>query len=70
MANARWRGVPLKAILDLPGVQASAKQVTFGGLDGPALPATPDFVKALDIDQARDGNSLLTSLSHRRTRVA
>ena len=59
MGNARWRGVPLKAVLDLAGVQASAKQVIFGGLDGPVLPATPDFVKALDIDQARDGEVMV-----------
>ena len=59
MGNARWRGVPLKAILDLAGVQASAKQVTFGGLDGPVQPATPDFVKALDIDHARDGEVMV-----------
>ncbi|MCP8940138.1 molybdopterin-dependent oxidoreductase [Alsobacter sp. SYSU M60028] len=59
MGNARWRGVPLKAILDLAGVQASAKQVTFNGLDGPVLPATPDFVKALDIDHARDGEVMV-----------
>src|SRR6476646_8567269 len=59
MGNARWRGVPLKTILDLAGVQASAKQVTFGGLDGPVQPATPDFVKALDIDHARDGEVMV-----------
>jgi DMSO/TMAO reductase YedYZ molybdopterin-dependent catalytic subunit len=59
MGNARWRGVSLKAILDRAGVQASAKQVTFGGLDGPVLPATPDFVKALDLDHARDGEVMV-----------
>ncbi len=59
MGNARWKGVPLKALLDKAGVQAGAKQVTFGGLDGPALPETPDFVKALDIDHARDGEVMV-----------
>jgi sulfite dehydrogenase (cytochrome) subunit A len=59
MGNARWRGVPLKAVLDRAGVQAGSRQVTFNGLDGPALPETPDFVKALDLDHARDGEVML-----------
>jgi DMSO/TMAO reductase YedYZ molybdopterin-dependent catalytic subunit len=57
MGNARWRGVPLKAVLDKAGVQQAAKQVTFNGMDGPVSDKTPDFVKALDIDHARDGAS-------------
>jgi sulfite dehydrogenase len=59
MGNARWHGVPLKAVLDKAGVQASAKQVTFNGMDGPVMDKTPDFVKALDIDHARDGEVML-----------
>jgi sulfite dehydrogenase len=59
MGNARWTGVALKAVLDKAGVQASVKQVSFDGYDGPAIPATPDFVKALDIDHARDGEVML-----------
>jgi sulfite dehydrogenase (cytochrome) subunit A len=59
MGNARWRGVPLKAVLDKAGVQQGAKQVTFGGLDGPVSDRTPDFAKALDIDHARDGEVML-----------
>ena len=59
MGNARWRGVPLKTVLDMAGVQASAKQVTFNGMDGPVLDKTPDFVKALDLDHARDGEVML-----------
>src|SRR5258705_3906502 len=35
MGNARWRGVPLKAVLDMAGVQPGAKQVTFNGMDRP-----------------------------------
>ena len=34
-------------------------QVAFEGLDGPVLPETPDFAKALDIDHARDGEVML-----------
>lgn len=59
MGNARWKGVPLKAILDKAGVQKDAVQVSFGGLDGPVVPETPDFVKALQIDHARDGEVMI-----------
>ena len=59
MGNARWRGVPLKAVLDRAGVQAGSRQVTLNGLDGPALPETPDFVKALDLDHDRDGEVMI-----------
>lgn len=59
MGNARWKGVPLRTVLDRAGVQAGARQVTFNGLDGPVVPETPDFVKALDIDHARDGEVMI-----------
>src|SRR5712675_2155713 len=59
MGNARWRGVPLKAVLDMAGVQSGARQVTFNGGDGPVSDKTPDFVKALDIDHASDGEVML-----------
>jgi hypothetical protein len=41
------------------GVQQGAKQVTFNGMDGPVLDKTPDFLKALDLDHARDGEVML-----------
>src|SRR5579883_1428040 len=44
MGNARWKGVPLKAVLEKAGVNAGAKQVSFNGLDTPILPTTPDFI--------------------------
>jgi len=59
MGNAKWRGVPLKAVLARAGVQEGARQVKFDGLDVPTLPGTPDFVKALDIDHAIDGEVML-----------
>jgi len=59
MGNAKWRGVSLKAVLDKAGIMPGAKKVTFNGLDGPVVPETPDFVKALDIDHARDGEVML-----------
>ncbi|WP_316164371.1 MULTISPECIES: molybdopterin-dependent oxidoreductase [unclassified Bradyrhizobium] len=59
MGNARWRGVPLKTVLDMAGVQAGARQVAFGGMDGPVIDKTPDFVKALDLDHAMNGEVML-----------
>ena len=59
MGNARWKGVPLKALLAKAGVQAGAVQVSFRGLDEPVLPETPAFVKALDLDHANDGEVMV-----------
>jgi DMSO/TMAO reductase YedYZ molybdopterin-dependent catalytic subunit len=59
MGNARWKGVPLKTVLDRAGVQKDARQVTFNGLDTAVVDKTPDFIKALDVDQARDGEVML-----------
>jgi sulfite dehydrogenase len=59
MGNARWRGVPLKVVLDKAGIQAGATQVVFNGMDGPVSDKTPDFAKALDVDHARDGEVML-----------
>ncbi|WP_461160281.1 SorA family sulfite dehydrogenase catalytic subunit [Sphingobium sp. TomMM35A] len=59
MGNARWTGVSLKALLDCAGVREGARQVTFDGLDAPPVDSIPDFVKALDIDHARDGEVMV-----------
>ena len=59
MGNAKWRGVTLKSVLAKAGVQEGARQVKFDGLDRPALVGTPDFVKAIDIDHAMDGEVML-----------
>jgi DMSO/TMAO reductase YedYZ molybdopterin-dependent catalytic subunit len=59
MGNARWRGVRLKEVLNRAGVAAVAKQVTFNGLDSPVVENTPDFVKALNVDQALDDDTML-----------
>jgi len=59
MGNARWTGIPLRSVLARAGIKAGAKQVSFEGLDRPVLPATPEFVKALDLDHANDGEVML-----------
>jgi hypothetical protein len=59
MGNAKWRGVRLKDVLGKAGVAANAKQVVCDGLDKPVLEKTPDFVKAIELDHALDGEILI-----------
>ncbi|WP_374945229.1 molybdopterin-dependent oxidoreductase [Sphingomonas sp.] len=59
MGNAKWLGVRLRDVLDLAGVRPGAVQVRFGGLDQPIVDGAPDFVKALAIDHARDGEVMI-----------
>ena len=59
MGNARWSGVRLKDVLDRAGVKAGALQVRFNGLDTGVIPQTPDFMKSLAIDHARDGEVMI-----------
>ena len=58
MGNAKWLGVPLKDLLAGADIQASAKQVTFDGLDT-ALFGGGDFVKSLDLAHAMDGEVMV-----------
>ena len=58
MGNARWVGVPLKDILARAEVKNSARQVTFDGLDT-ALMGGGDFVKALDMNVATNGEVMV-----------
>jgi sulfite dehydrogenase (cytochrome) subunit A len=59
MGNARWKGARLRDVLQKAGLAAEAKQVLFNGLDAPPAPGVPDFVKALDVEQALDPDLLL-----------
>lgn len=65
MGNARWTGVRLRDLLAKAGVRAGAVDVSFNGLDGPVLPAapnfagTPDFIKSLPFDRANDGEVMV-----------
>ena len=59
MGNAKWKGARLKDVLEMAGLAAGAKQVLFNGLDAPPAPTVPDFVKALDVEQALDPDILL-----------
>jgi len=59
MGNAIWKGVRLRDILEKAGIADEAVQVRFMGADGPVLPATPDFTKALDVDVAMSDEVLI-----------
>jgi sulfite dehydrogenase len=59
VGNAKWTGVSVKSILDRAQVKAGAVDVSFNGLDVPPLPSVADFVKALSIDHARDGEVMI-----------
>lgn len=52
MGNALWRGVRLRDILNKAGIQKGALQVRLNGLETAPMTVTPDFIKALDMDQA------------------
>ncbi|HUC60414.1 MAG TPA: molybdopterin-dependent oxidoreductase [Alphaproteobacteria bacterium] len=59
MGNARWKGVPLKDILDKAGVGKSAIEVSFHGADGPPMASTPRFQKSLPLWKAMDENTIV-----------
>lgn len=59
MGCARWRGVRLADVLEAAGVEPGAAQVVFNGLDNPLMPATPDFIKAIEFDLATSPDLLL-----------
>jgi DMSO/TMAO reductase YedYZ molybdopterin-dependent catalytic subunit len=59
MGNAKWTGVRLKDVLDRAGVKAGAIAVRFNGLDEPVVDGAPDFMKSLEVDQARDGEVMI-----------
>jgi sulfite dehydrogenase (cytochrome) subunit A len=51
MGNAVWTGARLADVLKAAGVREGGRDVTFDGLDKPAFPSVPDFVKALDLQR-------------------
>ncbi len=59
MGNAVWRGIRLRDVLDKVGVKPGAVEVVLDGADSAPLPKTPDFVKSLPIDVARQEDVLI-----------
>ena len=61
MGNAEWVGARMRDILTTAGVRQDAVQVTFDGLDQPAFPSVPDFVKSLDVKRIMDDPDVLVA---------
>ncbi len=61
MGNARWTGVRLTDILAKAGLNEGVRQIRFQGLERPALPTTPPFVKALSIEDIIDNGNVLVA---------
>ena len=61
MGNAEWVGVRMREILAAAGVRSGAVQVTFDGLDKPAFPTVPDFVKSLDVPRIMDDPDVIVA---------
>ena len=59
MGCARWKGVRLADVIQASEPKSEARQVLFNGLDRPILPASPDFIKALDLDAALNPEPIL-----------
>lgn len=61
MGNAEWVGARMRDILTMAGVRQGAVQVTFDGLDKPAFPTVPDFVKSLDVTRIMDDPNVIVA---------
>jgi len=62
MGNAKWTGVRLRDVLDRAGVRPGAVAVRFTGSDEATIDDAPRFLKALDVDHARDGEVMIAYL--------
>jgi DMSO/TMAO reductase YedYZ molybdopterin-dependent catalytic subunit len=58
VGNGRWRGVRLADVLKQAGVNASAKEILFGGADVP-IGTMPDFQRSIPVAKALDADTLL-----------
>jgi len=59
MGNALWTGIRLKDLLAKASPLPNARFVRFNGMDKGTQPATPDFLKTLDLDHAMDGEVMI-----------
>ncbi len=60
MANARWRGVRLRDVLEKAGVRRGARFVRFKGLDRPPVDGAPHYIKSIPIDVARADDTIIS----------
>jgi DMSO/TMAO reductase YedYZ molybdopterin-dependent catalytic subunit len=61
MGNAEWVGARMRDILSAASVRQGAVQVTFDGLDKPAFPTVPDFVKSLDVTRIMEDPDVIVA---------
>jgi len=61
MGNAEWVGARMRDILAMAAVRPGAVEVSFNGLDQPAFPSVPDFVKSLSLDRIMDDPDVLVA---------
>lgn len=61
MGCAEWAGARLQDILDMAGLKQGALQVTLNGLDQPAAPSVPDFVKSLAASHIKDNPDIIVA---------
>ncbi|SEC87873.1 molybdopterin-dependent oxidoreductase [Terriglobus roseus] len=59
MGNAHYKGVLLRDVLKMAGVQGNAVEASFRGLDEPPLQSSPHFEKPLTIDHALQGDAMI-----------
>ncbi len=59
MANAHWRGVRLRDVLEKAGVRSTARFVRFKGLDRPPVEGAPQYIKSIPIDVARADDTIV-----------
>ena len=57
MSNARWTGARLKDLMERAGLHTGTVEISFAGLDKPALAATPSFEKSLPLRTPRTRTS-------------
>ena len=56
---ARWKGARLKDILEKVGLKKETIEIAFNGADGPAVSATPDFIKSIPMWKALDESTIV-----------
>ncbi len=61
MGNAVWTGARLADLLKAAGARSSGVDVTFDGLDRPAFPQVPDFVKSLALGRIMSDPDVLVA---------
>lgn len=59
MGCARWKGAKLKDVLDKVGLKKEAIEIAFNGADGPAVAATPDFIKSIPTWKAVEETTII-----------